>query len=525
MVSSPDLHSLILALNRAEKRFLMIFLKNHAYKEYDAYTYLIEIMSKQKIYDESLIKEQLLNKNFKKTLRHFAVIKKRLYDVTLKSLRSYAADSSIENILLNNILDVKNLYEKGLFEQCEKQILKTKKIGYKYQRFNELCSLIRYEKLILENKSYSSNSLKAYEEIKCEEKELLEKQMEINHQWELVHKTEYYRYKEGFARTENDYKELQLLIENEIANKKDYSDNYKAAAHLNLSLLNYYASINDVQSCLKKIDEGRKLMEDNMDIILEDPIPYLYKQYDYIWTARLLNRDEKEVDEALKKIDEHVKKLSPEIYEKHKPKIKKLHFSFLINNLITKGDFKNACEYAEKYAAYREENNISMTNREWAAYQKNMMISSFGNKKYDKTLDVIDKLLKKRDSLRIDIFSLTLIIELITHYELKNFRLIEHKVKSAYRYLSQRNKLHKFESIMLKYVKDMIKKNYTENNITTYFKNLKKDLLELKADAFEFRYLENFDLISWLDAKIEKKDFAQLVQKRFNQRAKKASKN
>jgi hypothetical protein len=112
--------------------------------------------------------------------------------------------------------------------------------------------------------------------------------------------------------------------------------------------------------------------------------------------------------------------------------------------------------------------------------------------------------------IRQDIQGMARIFNLILHYELGNSDSLEYFVKSTYRFLLKRNRLYKVESIVLNY----LRKNanlFSQREVIESFKKLREELVPLSQDPFEKKAFEEFDLLSWLESKIEKKSFGEIV--------------
>ena len=145
----------------------------------------------------------------------------------------------------------------------------------------------------------------------------------------------------------------------------------------------------------------------------------------------------------------------------------------------------------------------------------------FGAKEYSKSLQWMNKILDEKTTLAPDIQSFTRILNLIIHYELKNNDLLEYIVKSTYRFLYKRNRLYKFETSILNFIRKKVPNIIAQEEQIKAFKELKAELEEITKDSFEKQALEYFDFISWLESKIEDRPFAEIVKEkaRLNEKA------
>jgi len=110
-----------------------------------------------------------------------------------------------------------------------------------------------------------------------------------------------------------------------------------------------------------------------------------------------------------------------------------------------------------------------------------------------------------------NIYCFAQIMSLIIHIELKHDDFVPTAFKSVFRYLSSRNKVYKFETVMLDFIGKILKTTKREEQ-NKYYKELKNALVELKDDSFERAAFEYFDFISWAESKVQRVSFRVIVE-------------
>jgi len=141
----------------------------------------------------------------------------------------------------------------------------------------------------------------------------------------------------------------------------------------------------------------------------------------------------------------------------------------------------------------------------------------FGNGDLKNALKYINWVLNETDAkLRADVFSFARLVNLIIHYELGNYDLLEYTIKSTKRYVTKNQRNYKFESVFLKDIRKLIKIKNADDIIKTFI-SFKKDLLETLKDDYEKSALEYFNFIAWLDSKIKKQSFSEIVKKKIEE--------
>jgi len=138
-----------------------------------------------------------------------------------------------------------------------------------------------------------------------------------------------------------------------------------------------------------------------------------------------------------------------------------------------------------------------------------------GSGDYNKSLFWLNKILNTTDvDVRLDILSYARILNLIVHYELGNNDILEYTVISTYRFLYARKRLYKFETILLNFIRKL-PKSFTQVELINSFVDLRTELITLSENSFEKKALEYFDLISWLESKINKTTYAEVIKSKI----------
>jgi len=112
-------------------------------------------------------------------------------------------------------------------------------------------------------------------------------------------------------------------------------------------------------------------------------------------------------------------------------------------------------------------------------------------------------------------FQYSKIYLMIVHYELNNFDYLEYLIKSTYYYFLKSGSMGKFERTIFRFLRKLT--NVTEEKgLKNAFSELKEVLLNIKEEPSVKNALKYFDFISWLESKIEKRSFAELVKEKMS---------
>ena len=100
---------------------------------------------------------------------------------------------------------------------------------------------------------------------------------------------------------------------------------------------------------------------------------------------------------------------------------------------------------------------------------------------------------------RADYESYLRIMNLIIHFEMKNYELLRYLIISTYRFLSKREKLYRLEMLVLEFIRKLPEvKN--DDDLAFSFELFKKKLIVLKKDRYERNAFEYFDFLSWVES-------------------------
>jgi hypothetical protein len=120
---------------------------------------------------------------------------------------------------------------------------------------------------------------------------------------------------------------------------------------------------------------------------------------------------------------------------------------------------------------------------------------------------------EKEIELREDIHAFTRILLLVAHFELGNDQLVDVNIRSSYRYFSKKGILSHYQLSILNFLKHLFVSN-SERDLRKQFYSLKLEMQVLETNKFEKRAFLYFDIISWLESKIESKTIQEVIKEK-----------
>ena len=110
-------------------------------------------------------------------------------------------------------------------------------------------------------------------------------------------------------------------------------------------------------------------------------------------------------------------------------------------------------------------------------------------------------------------------MQVILQFELGNFELAEYLLRSTYRYLQRQNTLAEYEKVILDYIKKSTRKVDRAGFVET-FKELHTKLIEEVQNPTGKLPLGMYEVIFWLETKIDNIPMGELMKKKLAERPK-----
>ena len=501
MKVTDDLFQLIKSLDQSEKRYFKVFATMHIKDvESNKYVKLFDAIDSQSEYDENQIRKQFPKEKF---LNQLHVAKNYLYNTILKSLRLYYSEKSKVNELMDLLRDVQILFDKSLFKQCRKHLERAKKIAYTYEKHAQILAILDWEKILARTSAYAGIEEKELMKYYSEHKKATENLNNINEYWNLTMKAFFLKKIQGNIRDKNELKKFNEIIKHPLLQSEEKATSFLSKTfYFNIKGL-YYHTNKDYKKLLVYCIKLVRLMESN---------PLLKKEDNYIaslYNLLLVQIELKKYNDALltiiklRKIDSK----SPTVLTK----IFVTSYDTEINLYLRTGDFEKGISLVKDIEDGLKKYRDKINKESEVLFEYNIAYLYFGTDDYNNSLKWLNKIINDSDlKIREDIQCFARILNLLVHYELKNYNLIEYIIKSTKRYLSSKNSLNKFESLILNYIRKLINsKNEEDKNYI--FREWDKEFLSVEEDYNEIKASEYFDLNSWIKSKIYKKKFQDVV--------------
>ncbi|TAH27149.1 MAG: hypothetical protein EAZ07_02645 [Cytophagales bacterium] len=516
-IKSKTLFDLIKSLSKNEKRYFKVLVSNSSEAEDKKIILLFDLISNS----EDLNKEINLTKSPSIKAAQIPNLKAYLFEKILQVLRMYHT-TKIKDIQIREQIDyIQILIERRLYTSAQKCIDKAKKMAQTHLNLELQLEILKIEKsLVMQNISDVKNNVDNI----VEEVQLLNQQINnINTFTNLSIKLNSFYTKSGFIRDEKDDQRIKDFFNKNISYYQEQELSIAEKINLYRLYIGYYFFLQDFNNGYiysKKLEE---IFESEQPLIENMPDEYI-KALNNLLIAQyklFLYTDFVATNQKLQSITSHPK---VRINENIRIKLLKYFYTHEINKFFMTGDFNSGVEIIINQQG-KELNLLIMMLDKHSSLILNYKIAClhFGAGNYSQSIKTLHKIINSQEhDLREDLHCFARIMNLVCHYELKNFDVIKHYIISTYRFLLKKDDLRLFQKYVLKFLKNL-SLEMDNKDLLFQFQELKNQLTTLIDSPYEKRAFIYFDIISWLESKIEKKSVQEIIQQKFHSRITKES--
>jgi len=510
MVGSEELFTLIKSMSKSERRYFNIYSSMHVLGKKNSYMKLYEFIAKQKTYDEGLVKKVFSNESF---IKHLPVVKNYLYQLILKSMRGFNDGASVDITLKNYLIDIEFLHQKTLYKSCRKILKKAKQLATVHDKFEILLQILRWEmKIFYHDKGYEGK--KGYEEIKKYQTAVADTMKRSNNllEYEIASRNIWSIYlKEGELRSKREMTMLKKIIKGKLYRNEHYPCSFSAKIQFYDDNGLYWYMLGDHNRAYTFYKKQLSLIEAHPERLNEQAWPYICALQNILLHALELKRYD-ELAPTIKKM-RNAPKLIPSANTEHIQK-NIFIYSYLseIHGCILLGQLENASSIIKEIESgmVKYEGKIASFAKHTLYY--NIAYVQFIRGYYDKALHPLYKILNEEEKNTSPVLACAArMLNIILHYELNNEELLPYMLKSITGFLSKRKRLFKIEALIIDFFKRKLPGSQNRKESIKKFTEFKKELLNIMADPFEAKILEYFDLLSWVESKIESNTFLEIL--------------
>ena len=491
---SDDLFRLIRSLNKSEKGYFKKYAAKNEAGSKQNYILLFDAIDAMQEYDEELLKKKLKNESFVKQL---PVYKVYLFNLILRSLAPNSVIIDAGTKMKEYIENSKILSSKALYREALKQLKKAKELARKFSN-----QIILLETLIAERNIISVMPDKNISEIR---KQLYDEQAEalrmlgknFEYSWLSDQMVICVEQKGDFTDAARG-KEMDKIMQMPLISKDSMAEDLNMEFYRLHTKLFYHLGKNDLVNVKMLLEREIELLENNRHFIDHNPKNYSSALINYLLFSQITGY-RKDVLSALTKLNALRKKLKNKV-----PLSLQLQISFHAANSEMLVYRNSADTRRGRNLVKRLESELPKYGNEIPPQLRISLLSNIASflvmdRSFDSALKFNNRLTEESGlNFKSDVYLFGRLLNLVIHYGLDNFDLLEYNVENTYKFFREKNVLKKAESIILTHFKRLIKAEPKVHK--ELFKELHFNLNKLPADNNTQSLYSMFNFTVWAKA-------------------------
>ncbi|MBL7944193.1 MAG: hypothetical protein JNM00_15595 [Flavobacteriales bacterium] len=491
---SDSLFRLVHSLTKAEKRYFRIFSSRHIIGDNNSYMVLFDAIEKQKAFDEDALIKSLKKHAFSNRI---SITKNRLYNAILRSLDSFYTASDPEFQARRLVESASILYRKGLYDQSKKVLVSAEKLARRQKLNNILLDICAWEQKLAEKNNYEDITAAAVKDIYSRGKQAMS-ELGSNIEWWNLKSTLFMElYRGGKMHNEENLIALRERVESLPPQSEigGMSPTNRFLYHQVHSA--WHFARGNYEACYPHLVENLTLVNKNRSFFKSEPGLYISLLANTIYTGARCGQ----MTDAGARLHELRRLTNAESARSAQQAVNMfaIRVSTELVLLLARNEAVPAAQLAEiEHELKTFDARLSQVRK--AQLYFNLAALHLVSARAHDALRYIHKLVNTLESNKAaDIYAMAHLLGLVVHIDLGNYDLLHYNMRSVKRLLLAKNRLGKFEEVLLEFAAQSMRKRKPSDESAMYGKFI-EDLTHLKASegaqAFEY-----FDFIAWAKKK------------------------
>ncbi len=491
---STDLFDLIKSLSKSEKRYFKVFASMQVKGEQNNYVKLFDAIDAQNEYQEDKLLKKFKGEKF---VKQFSVAKNYLYSLVLKSLKAYHSGKSIDSQLSDYLEQIRLLYDKGLYDQCYKIIIRALKLAREHEMHLPIVQLLAWEDEVEHARGNVKQISKFIETGFDDAQNMLRLYSNyLEYRKACVQMFTVIKTKSTF-RGEKELDEIKDMLESPYLKDEELAESIYAKHQMFFALSKYYRVMGENETSYLYRKKHYELFKSNPVLIREKQKSFLFVLNNLCAMQFLLEKYE-EVEDTIEQID----LIQPRTDRSNVLKVRVV-YSCRMSLFFATGRFEEAYHFIDEMKEGLKKYNVQMAVYDKMVFTYYMFYACYGLGKLKEALRYLNQLMNEFDiSIMEDVHCIVRVTNLLVHYELGNWEILDNLVKSASRFLKKKDNYFHFESVMLKFFGKKATEINSRQEEVEAFKILRYELGEIDNHLIYF-----FDFNTWLVSKIKQISF------------------
>jgi hypothetical protein len=515
--SQDHVHRLIRAMSSQEKRYFKLFIGRTANQGHNNHQVLFDAILEQEVYDEAHLLLRFKEEAF---THRFAITKRRLYEAILRSLDAFHAERSVDARIGRSLHQVQILYDKALYDDAARMLHSATRMARQHDRHHAQLAALEWEQRLAEQDNYGQVDLAEVERIGRTGAAVREDMAEVDGLWEIKSRLFLTLYRKGQVRNERMRRSVEKVLEDPLLQDPELSRTARARyLHHHVRGAAAFA-MGDMEECRKHLMLNLGLLVQERDRFLNEPNLVLSVLGNLAYVCAALGR----FSEALDRLKEF--RQAPVLWEMAENedldlKLFATSMSLELGIQLRMGrpDLAIALVPSIERGLSRYGDRLGELRR--ASFQYHLAYTHFLMGRHDHALRwnnaLLDGIVSDEGS---DLAVAGRCLYLVLLFETGKHDLIPYALRNMERYLHSRDRVHRFEPMLMNLVKTLCRSSQEEGRRPE--EQFREALMPLLDDPFERAALEQFDALSWAQARLQGRPLHVVVQERAEQGARAA---
>jgi len=498
------LFELIKSLTKSEKRSFKLFATRNGGDTDAKYIRLFDVLDKMDSYDEKAILKKL--KGVSKT--QFSNQKSHLYGQVLSSLRLSHLKVDIDIELREQLDYIRVLYKKGLYFQSLRLLSRAKKITGNYRKDLFQLALLDYEKQIRSQQVFDLEE--DYAKLIDEETDqAMDRFNRVQKLFSLASRMKARFVEKGMVKSEQEMNNLKALFYRNLPEHNEELMAFNERFYLYRAFYWFSYLTYDFENCVKYAEKWVLLFQET-GLDKKRKAGYLKGLNRLLQSAFRVEDREKFVEyyDELINFEKQEKPLASNTQHL----LLKYKVLQSLNRLFLITDFDEQQDQLEALLAQTEKERSFIDKHNLLVIYYKAGVFFFAQQNYSKATYYFTQLIQDKDKLRTDLKGFARMMLVLIDFDSGDEQYLDRRVKAAYLHFDQHKSLTAFKEIFLDFIGNADK--IYPQDLKKQFKALKLKMERLEGETFTKKLQLYFDLMSWLDAKIEGKTFKEIVQRK-----------
>jgi hypothetical protein len=496
IMNKDNLHAFIHTLTPTEKRFLKRFLVSRKEVSND-YLQLFDVFNEMKVFDNMSFHQRTSHFTFHNNIE---VKKHYLFNVLLEGLRQY---KDKKNGLLNSLIEIDILFEKGLYKVAHKRLTAAKKITVASDQFSVTYQLLEKELLL-------SRYIASIDEHKVmsEQRACLSENQNLLEYIHLYNELRRLLQENSFVRNTKQFVKFERIEKNKLIADKAEGKSLSALFYFHDIRYLYYAAIGKSELSRKASKKMHELLVKHPEKLGRFGLFYLRSVAARLSTMMLIGFEKKEFNYLISEL----KKIMLSNSEPEYRKIAQSYlYQFQLIAFMKTFQFSKALTLVKTAILFLKENEVLAGGNAVKYLRFDIAKTFFVTENYSEANKWFLKIdISESNNRGYDIYAFSRIISLLTDVFMNNTENIRYDAAKLRKQLIKLHALHEFESFLISRISQNFIHWHEKNKVEKIelLTNFRSELNAQLSHKWRANTVLYFDFEWWVDLQISKLTFA-----------------